>query len=168
MANTFTKIASVSVGSGGSSTITFSSIPADYTDLCVKISVRSNRSGAEDYISVRFNGSTTSQRVIRLEGNGSSAYGSAENNNWSFIADAVPQTSNTFTSVDFYIPNYAGSTNKSFSSDAVMENNATFAMSSLVSGLWSNTSAITQVEISSAVASFVQYSTATLYGISKS
>jgi len=168
MADTFVKIASVTVGAGGSSTITFSSIPNTYTDLCLKLSVRSNRSGAEDYISVRFNGSATSQTVRRLEGSGSSAYSSNEANNWSFIADAAPQTSNTFTSVDFYVPNYAGSNNKSFSSDAVMENNATTAYSSLVAGLWSNTSAITQVEVSSAVASFVQYSTAVLYGIKNS
>ena len=40
MATTFTKIASVTVGSGGASSIDFTSIPSTYTDLCVKLSTR--------------------------------------------------------------------------------------------------------------------------------
>ena len=37
---TMTKLATVTVGSGGSSTITFSNIPQNYTDLVVKASLR--------------------------------------------------------------------------------------------------------------------------------
>jgi len=40
MANTYTLIASSTVGSGGAATVSFSSITATYTDLCLLASVR--------------------------------------------------------------------------------------------------------------------------------
>jgi hypothetical protein len=46
-----------------------------------------------------------------------------------------------------YIPNYAGSSNKSVSIDAVTENNATAAEANLVAGLWSSTAAITSITL---------------------
>ena len=45
MANTYTLISSVTVGSGGASSIDFTSIPATYTDLCL---VWSGRSAGSD------------------------------------------------------------------------------------------------------------------------
>ena len=41
MAETYNRIGSVTVGSGGASTITFSNIPQTYTDLVVKFSMKS-------------------------------------------------------------------------------------------------------------------------------
>jgi hypothetical protein len=165
MTTSMTAIASVTVGTA-TANIDFTSISASYTDLLIKASLRSDRGGGnEDYISVRFNNSTTSQTVRRLEGSGSSAYSSNEANNWSFMVAGASQTASTFGNTDIYIPNYAGSTNKSFSVDSVEETNATTAYMQLTAGLWSNTSAITSIKISSAVANFVQYSTATLFGI---
>jgi hypothetical protein len=66
-----------------------------------------------------------------------------------------------------YIPNYTGSTAKSVSVDGVMENNATYAAAGIIAGLWNDTAAVTSVSISSEVATLVQYSSATLYGILK-
>ena len=40
MATTYTLISSVTVGSGGAASIEFTSIPADYTDLLLKVSMR--------------------------------------------------------------------------------------------------------------------------------
>jgi hypothetical protein len=78
-------------------------------------------------------------------------------------------TASTFGSTEIYITNYAGSSNKCLSSDSVNENNATTAYSVLTAWLWSNTSAITSLSITSDGAgnNFAQYSTATLYGIKK-
>jgi hypothetical protein len=78
-------------------------------------------------------------------------------------------TSNTFSSTQVYIPNYAGSTNKSVSIDHVTENNATNAyFSGIVAGLWSNTAAITSVKIlDQDGGSLVAGSTASIYGILK-
>jgi hypothetical protein len=174
MANTYTKIASVSVGSGGASSMDFTSIPSTYTDLLLKVSVRSPRaSNVNDYMKITFNGSTTTYSGIMFYGNGSSAvtstFAAAGASQYAGDINASTSTSNTFTSVDIYIPNYAGSTNKSYSVDAGLENNATFGQDTFAAGLWSTTSAITSISLTGGVAgSVVQYSTATLYGISNS
>ena len=61
MANTYQLINSNTVGSGGTATVTFSSIPATYTDFKVVASARTNASNAyNDWIVVSYNGSTTS------------------------------------------------------------------------------------------------------------
>jgi hypothetical protein len=172
LANTFVKIASVTVGSGGSATIAFSSIPATYTDLIVKVSGRSTSSSGD--ISVTFNGSGGTAYSSRLiYGSGSSA-ASANSTGAAFAtwgAGAINRsttTSNTFANTDIYIPNYAGSNNKSISTDSVEENNATEAYSQLAASLWANTAAITSITLTpSGSGNFVQYSTATLYGIKK-
>jgi hypothetical protein len=169
MATTFTKIASVSVGSGGASSIDFTSIPSTYTDLVVKLSGRTTEASVYAGVYVSFNGTAYNSSGRLLEGDGSSASsGTFSNGAISFIAGSTA-TSNTFGSTEVYIPNYAGSTNKSYSSDGVGENNATLALAHLNAGLWSNTAAINQVTLDAYLTNtFVQYTTATLYGVSKS
>jgi hypothetical protein len=169
MPTTFTKIASVTVGSGGSSSIDFTSIPSTYTDLVIKLSARSASTSNFDNPRLTINGSssTFSRRILYAE-SGSVGSESASDR----LIGAVPAanaTSNTFGSLDFYLPNYAGSSNKSYSADSVTENNSTTQASWLLAGLWSTTSAITSITLSLGSAlNFVQYSTATLYGIKNS
>ena len=175
MANTYTLIASVTVGSGGASSMAFSSIPATYTDLIVKISARGtrNNSGSQT-VSLRFNsdsGANYSNR--RLYGDGSttaSDSGSGDTYGTAGYVSKTFDTANTFGSCEIYVPNYAGSTTKSYSSDGVEENNATLAYASIVAGLWSGTAAITAISLYASNGSFnwEQYSTATLYGIKNS
>jgi hypothetical protein len=164
MPNTFELIASSTVGAGGTSAITFSSISSSYTDLCVYFSLRS--SDGSDYISLKFNNSTSSFSGRFLTGTGAGAGSTSRTDNL-YTGTIVPtaSTSNTFSNGSLYIPNYAGGTNKSFSIDSVLENNATAAESRLMAGLWSNTSAITQIDLAHPTANFVQYSTAYLYGV---
>jgi hypothetical protein len=45
MAYTYSKIASVTIGSGGSSSINFIAIPQNYTDLILKLSARDDTAG---------------------------------------------------------------------------------------------------------------------------
>ena len=75
MANTFELIASSTVGAGGASSIDFTSIPATFTDLVVKLSGRSTYSGGgvADYAVIGFNGVTTNQTMKYLYGTGSAA-----------------------------------------------------------------------------------------------
>jgi hypothetical protein len=163
---TYTQIGSaVTVGSGGAASIDFSSIPTTYTDLVLKVSAR--LSAAVDFgsLSIAFNGSSASFTTRILQGDGSSAV-SATLTNFSGGVGGTLLTASTFNNVEIYIPNYAGSTNKSFSSDAVVENNATAARDTLVAGLRSNTAAINQITLTSASGNFAQYSTAYLYGVS--
>jgi hypothetical protein len=164
MPNTFELIASSTVGAGGAAAITFSSIANSYTDLCVYFSLRS--SDGSDYISLKFNNSTSSFSGRFLTGTGSAAGSTSRTDNL-YTGTTVPSssTASTFSNGFIYVPNYAGSTNKSFSIDSVLENNATAAESRLMAGLWSNTAAITQIDLAHPTANFAQYSTAYLYGV---
>ena len=55
MATTFTKIASVSVGSGGAATMSFTSIPSTYTDIVVKLSARGDAGAISRSVYLTFN-----------------------------------------------------------------------------------------------------------------
>jgi hypothetical protein len=169
MANTFTLIASSTVGSGGAANITFSSIPATYTDLVLKISARHNGSSVANAFWVTFNGTTSNYSTRYLEGAGSGTPASAANTaRQAGVENGNTSTSNTFSNTEIYIPNYAGSTYKSFSSDSVVENNATLGIQWLLAKLWSDNSAINSIAISpDAAVNYLQYSTAYLYGIKK-
>lgn len=172
MAITYVAIATTTVGSGGASSIDFTSIPSIYTDLVVKISARTNRSGTSgDALNITFNGSSTavySEKTLR--GDGASATSFNETNVsplYGTRATSAGNTASTFSNNEIYIPNYAGSNNKSVSVDGVTETNATTAYAELTAGLWANTAAITSITIAGGVGTFQQYTTATLYGILK-
>ena len=167
MPNTFELIASSTVGAGGAASIEFTSIPSTYTDLVVKLSGRTSSTGSiYEWVYIKFNSSTTGYSYRLLQGNGSN--GVASYNGTSQYAGDITDgtaTASTFGNYEMYIPNYAGSTNKSFSVDAVTENNSGLAVADLVAGLWSNTAAITAINLTPRNGSFVQYSTAYLYGV---
>lgn len=166
MANTYIPIASSTVGSGGVADVTFSSIPATYTNLVVKYSARTSNAANGGNVSVEFNGSSASFTGTYIAGTGSAAASGTLTNYFGY-SNGATSTSNTFSNTEIYIPNYAGSNNKSFSLDTVYENNATAANSILNAGLWSNTAAITSIKIIGQSA-FDQYSTFYLYGIKNS
>jgi hypothetical protein len=165
MPNTFELIASSTVGAGGVASIDFTSIPSTYTDLCLKVSVRINNTSTA-FSTIEFNGSASSFSSRWLDGSGSAVSSGTTPSNTAFASNWSGATSNTFNNAEIYIPNYAGSNNKSYSSDSVTENNATQAFADLIAGLWSNTAAINQVTVKPpSGTSFVQYSTAYLYGV---
>lgn len=168
MANTYQLISSVTVGSGGAASIDFTSIPATYTDLVVKMSLRGTSAATYAAVKVQFNGSTSNLSCKQLFGDGASANSSSSATQILFDTDAANNTASTFGNHEMYIPNYAGSTNKSVSIDSVMEQNGTTAYAELVAGLWANTSAINQVTIAPTANNFAQHSSAYLYGIKNS
>ena len=176
MANTYVKIASVSVGGAGAASMDFTSIPSTYTDLVLKISARTNRSDGVgfDNINLRFNGSATGYSMRLVYGSDTNALSVNSSTTYATFqyATSAFATASTFGNAELYIPNYAGSTNKSLSSDSVSETNTTGGNSNilgLTASLWSNTAAITSIALTQGTGtSFDQYSTATLYGISKS
>jgi hypothetical protein len=161
MANTFELIASSTVGSGGAANIEFTSIPGTYTDLCLRMSVSiGSAGGTAQAMFITINGSTSTFTGRYLYGDGAAPSSGV-------LARYVGSVNNHFptcNNMDIYLPNYAGSTNKSFSVDNVTERNASTADANLIAGLWSTTSAITSISVAAA-ASFVQYSTAYLYGV---
>lgn len=162
------KIAEVTVASPQTN-IEFTSIPSGYTDLLLRISTRSDAgsTGPNDG-KLTFNGSSTGYSSRLLYGTGS-GYSSANNSGsflyWAFLTVSTGLTSNVFSNNDIYIPNYTSSNNKSVSIDGVIENNATYATQIITAGLWSNSSAITSINLTSDYGKYVAHSTATLYGI---
>jgi hypothetical protein len=166
MANTFTLISSVTVGSGGAATIEFTSIPSTYTDLCLLTSTRNEASATSD-INVTFNTSGGTYTSLRLIGVGSGSAESSISTKQQLRNDISTYTANTFASGMFYVPNYTSSNAKSASADSVSENNATEAIQVMTAGSWSGTAAISTITLDIAAGQeFAQYSTAYLYGIS--
>lgn len=175
MANTFELIASSTVGAGGAASIDFTSIPSTFTDLVLKTSLRQDAGATTASSFIYINGSQSSYTARWLEGNGSSASSFSLTQNWAYANpydNASTSTSNTFSNAEIYIPNYAGSANKSWSVDNAEETNATTAYLTLGANLWSNTTAINRLTLSTSATSvtggsgkFVQYSSAYLYGV---
>jgi hypothetical protein len=164
---TFTQIGSaVVVGSGGAANINFASIPSTYTDLVLKYSIRSSGAGSVGIVlALAFNGSTSNFSNRYLEGDGSSTGSFTSPANFGGVSTTTTMTASTFSSGEIYIPNYAGSTNKSYSIDSVTEQNATGALAELIAGLWSQTTAINQITLSTS-GTLQEHSTAYLYGVS--
>jgi hypothetical protein len=165
MAITHKLIQTTTVGVSGAASIDFTSIPQTYTDLKIVSSLRGTGAGSQ--ILLTFNSSTASFSSRYLFGDGSTT------SSGTLARYAGPFPSSTFTASVFsnselYIPNYTGSSNKSYSADSVTENNAVGSYLSFVAGLWSVTSAITSITLSTDSANFAQYSSASLYGIKNS
>ena len=165
MANTFELIASSTVGSGGASSIDFTSIPNTYTDLVLKVSVRSSTAASYVALKVRYNGSASSYTAKQIYGNGSSATSNNYTDGWVGFMDAASATANTFSSTEVYIPNYYTANYKSSSVDFAQEDNATAAIAGMLARLWSDTAGVTSIAITPESGNFVQYSTAYLYGV---
>ena len=171
MANTYTLIASSTVGAGGAASIDFTSIPSTYTDLCLKISARgTTTSSARDSLLMNmvFNGSggTYSGKVLRSTGSSASSFTS-----WlGGYVNSSGYTANTFSNSEIYIPNYTGSNQKSISGDTTNEQNVSAydSVMGLQALLWSGTAAINQITLSLDYGNFAQYTTAYLYGIKNS
>jgi hypothetical protein len=161
------KIASVDLTATVSS-VTFSSIPQGYTDLKIVHSSKtlSGDSNANDPMNLSFNGSSANFSAKLLAGTGSAA-SSGTNSYYGGLANSsISSATNTFCNTEVYIPNYTSSNNKSFSADGVTEANQTAAITLMVAGLWSQTTAITSITFTPAVnQNIVANSTFTLYGI---
>ena len=117
---------------------------------------------------MRFNGSSSGYSNRFLNGSGSAASSGVYRTAEFYLGENEysTYTASTFTNSEIYIPNYAGSSNKSISTDSVTENNATQAYASLVANLWSNTAAITSITLFGGTGNFAEHSTAYLYGVS--
>jgi hypothetical protein len=169
MANTYTLIQAQTLASSAAS-VTFSSIPATYTDLVLRHSSRATTSNVQLYMKV--NGATTGLSVTLLGGDGGTAFSynspSGYPGEWLGFKDRSTDTANTFGSGEVYIPSYTVSQNKPFSTVSVTENNASDAFIGLGAKLWSNTTAITSLEIYGQSGDLATHSSFYLYGIKNS
>ena len=176
MATTYTLIEGKTLGASTAS-VTFSSIPATYTDLKLVMSARATRTGTDISTSagVTFNGDNGSYYTTRMiEGDGSgrrSATDSSQTSMQRFDLPTDNATSNTFSNNEMYIPNYTSTNPKSISLEAVAENNADLAYIYLAAGIYSPPSniVISSITLTGLFSStFDQHSTFYLYGIKNS
>lgn len=160
---TYTLIAHQELTSSQAS-IVFNSIPQTFDDLLLVFSLRLASSGNIGGF-IKLNGTQNTQRILFGTGSGVTS----DTGNLTATANASSWTANTFSNGQIYIPNYKSTNAKSFSFDAVTENNGTQAFAAIAAGLVSNSVATTSLEIYSADSgsggNFVQFSSATLYGI---
>lgn len=158
------KIASTTVESPVA-TIDFTSIPSGYTDLIIKLNSRTTySSNVADSVYFSFNSSTANFSSRILYGSGSAA-ASFTQARWAGSQNSGGSTANVFSNIEIYIPNYTSGNNKSYSADAVTENNASEAYAYIGAGLWSNTAAITSITLTPNAGSFATNTNATLYGV---
>lgn len=169
MATTYTKISSTLL-SAPTTTITFSAIPAIYTDLLLKISARTDSTGTQ--VAIYCNDNASYDSMVYLQGNGSTVTSgtSAEPGTiWARAASASGSTSNTFGSGEAYIANYADNSIKPIYYFALNENAATSALINATAGTYSEGIPITSIVIRNPQTNnFVSGSIFTLYGIASS
>lgn len=170
MANTFIKISTLTAGVGGSASFEFTSIPQTYTDLKILLCHRSSIAAAYTDNYIQFNGDTTAGNyAARWLYGDTLAAGSLSRATFNFgQTTASSATASVFSNTEIYIPNYTSTNRKSLSFDGADENNSTTYSLIISAGLWTGTAAITSIKILPPSGTYVQYSTATLYGIKSS
>lgn len=164
-------IAVTTVPSGGLSSVTFGSIPQTYTHLQLRILGRTNRSLFRDFMGLNFNADTGNNYSYHsLGGNGTTAttgsIGSFNELQIGFLAGATANNANGFGNIIIDILDYAN-TNKNTTLRALggYDDNGQGEIG-IVSGLWINTTAVTQIDITPGSGTlFSQYSSFALYGI---
>jgi hypothetical protein len=166
----FESIATTTVGSGGTATVTFSSIPATFTHLQLRGITRSSNSGSGTVgLLITYNSDTGANYTIHaLQGNGSTAssVGFASQNSGDMIE--MPRagvTASVFGGFVCDILDYANTNKyKTFRSLQGFDANGSGNVG-LLSSVWMNTNAITSIGLTQTTGSLVEYSSFALYGI---
>jgi len=180
MANTFVLISGTTLTSAAA-TIAFTSIPATYTDLVIKVSSRSSGSGKARAIRMEFNQDTTYSNYSMLwMGVGSNnlkdqgKFTSATNLPFYLYGiSSSAASADAFGITEIYIRSYANGNNKMMQAFSRAESYETApdgatAFAGYMSGQWAQTAAITHVMIKPDDGNFVAQTTASLYGIKNS
>ena len=173
--NSYESIASTTVGSGGQSTITFSSIPSTFTHLQLRIMCKSANTGnTGDYAALTFNSDSGSNYTYhRLKGDGSSAsaYGTGTGTFNSVVLERIT-TSNASIATEVQgvlvvdILDYTNTNKNTTVRNLGGYDNNGSGQILLTSALWTNTNAVTSITIVTPTAdNWTQYSSFALYGI---
>jgi hypothetical protein len=172
-ANSYESIATVTVGSGGAATISFTSIPATYTHLQVRGIVRNDAGGGNTQnLNMTINNDTSSAYSLhQLDADGSSTSAYGENVNRSNCAQVMQLTTSTaganiFGTGIIDILDYTNTNkNRTVRSLRGQDQNNTSGSLSFKSYLYTSTTAISRLDFISNGGNLVQYSQLALYGI---
>jgi hypothetical protein len=168
--NSYESIATTTIGSGGATEVTFSSIPSTYTHLQIRFIAKTNINDTRYALWYRFNGDTGANygfHAVYGDGTGVTAVGYASQGVAEASTDAGNASGNTNVFgagvVDFL--DYA-ETNKNMTIRSLsgVDNNGSGRIS-FQSGLWMNTGAVTSITIGNYGNTLMQYSSFALYGI---
>jgi hypothetical protein len=168
--NSYESISTVTVGSGGSASISFTSIPSTYTHLQIRGIARTSASIASgDFLSLTFNSDTgTNYAYHQLIGNGTAASaiaGASTNATYVQRFGTATQSANVFGATNIDILDYANTNKyKTMRFLGGYDNNGD-GWIVFGSGLWQSTTAITGITLTGGSGNFVQYSQFALYGI---
>ena len=171
----YDSIATATVGSGGTGTITFSSIPSTYSHLQIRLIGRTNRSTASiDQMNIRFNSDTGTNYVTNhyVQGNGSAVYAGANTSGtlmtiYRLTADGAPTLASSFGTSVIDILDYTN-TNKYKTLRALsgQDMNTVSGEVFFVSAAWMSTNAVTSITITPNTGTlFNEYSQFALYGV---
>ena len=173
--SSFDSIATVTVGSGGSSSVEFTSIPSTYTHLQVRISAQTDRAtyGLDDIKCILNSDTGANYAWHTLRGNGSTAFAGAGSSSSTpqFDSFAGTTTSNIFAAGVIDILDYKNTNKyKTLRGLGGGDHNGTIAgyggEVGLFSNLWQNTNAITGIKFTPIFGTnFTQYTKFALYGI---
>ena len=167
------QLISSNVLSSSTTTVTFSSIPATYTDLVLKMSLRTDVAGSGGEGILRINNDTNAiYSSTSLQGNGNnntgaSARTSGTTNTFFFeYVSGTGTTANSFGSSEVYIPSYTAAQNKQISTNSVQETNARVAYIQDFAILYRDSTTISRLDLISNSGNWVSGSSFYLYGIS--
>jgi hypothetical protein len=164
------ELISTTVASGSSSSVTFSSIPATYKHLQVRMTMRGGAAVLTNIFNLlSFNGDTAANYAWHsLEGTGSVIQSIAGSDVTSIRAGVFPgdsSTASSFSGTILDIMDYADVNKFKTSRLLAGSNTATARTIRLSSGLWRSTSAITSLSFTSDNGNYASGSRFTLYGI---
>jgi hypothetical protein len=169
--NSYESIATVTVGSGGQSSIDFNSIPSTFKHLQIRAIGRLTvASAGGSNMGVRFNSDTGSNYTYHiLSGDGATASaGGGGNTNQIFFADLIirdASTANVYSGFVIDTLDYADTNKfKTVRGLAGWDANGSGKIA-LSSGVWRSTSAITSITLVPESNNFKEYSSFALYGI---
>jgi hypothetical protein len=156
-----TLVSTVTVGSGGAASISFTGIPQTGKDLLALISIRTTAGLGYWSLFPQLNSqSSTAGKGIQGDGSSVGSY-----NALVFGINGTNET-NTFSSAQIYVPNYTTSNAKTMSIDNVTERNATNANQEMSAVIFGNTtSAVTSLALTGA-GTLAQHTQVSLYIIS--
>ena len=164
----FESISTVTVGAGGLSTITFSSIPSTYTHLQIRCYDKDDRGFAGSASSLRFNsdsGANYSDHGLVGDGTSIVSYATTSGTSAGLGNTAGGLNSNIYGIQLVDILDYADTNkNKTIRTLGGADQNG-FGFSGLFSGSWRSTSAVNSITLYPLATLFNQYSSFALYGI---
>ena len=166
----FESIATVTVGSGGAASVSFTSISSSYQHLQIRIIERAVNNVGGDHPSIRLNNDSGNNYAWhRLTGSGSAASASSAASQaqmrYGYNTADASFGANTFSAVVIDVLDYADTNKyKTLRTLAGADNNGSGHIN-FESGLWQSTTAVNQIDLFPFSGNWAEHSHFALYGI---